>query len=102
MKASVVCMLFASLLLIVLVRDNEGRRLNKNQDVEAIQRKYFNKYDENKDGYVSLHEFRITGSIDGFGEHIDFLFGVLDKDGDNKLNFEEFKEFAPTTEKESK
>ncbi|KAL3890425.1 hypothetical protein ACJMK2_002707, partial [Sinanodonta woodiana] len=67
---------------------NEGRRLNKNQDLEAIQRKYFNKYDENKDGYVNFHEFRIKGSSEGFGEYIDRLFGVIDKDGDKKLSFE--------------
>ncbi|XP_046369694.1 calmodulin-4-like [Haliotis rufescens] len=61
--------------------------------VAARVRRIFDVYDVNKDGYVTQEEFQIIMSKAGqplSQNQIQDLIATCDKDGDGKLNFEEF------------
>ena len=60
---------------------------------EDMLRKAFNLFDIDGNGYITIDELKETLNLN-LNNQLDWkdLVGEVDKDGDNQINFEEFKE----------
>ncbi|KAK3577795.1 hypothetical protein CHS0354_000212 [Potamilus streckersoni] len=92
MKASVVCLLFAILLMCVFPKGNEGYKTKNTGKEERKRLNKFNAYDTDRDGVIDIQELRIKASQEGLGENTDFLFENADKDENGQISYEEFKQ----------
>ncbi|XP_015774623.1 PREDICTED: calmodulin-like [Acropora digitifera] len=95
MKNSLILLFVTTILIVSFVESMPMWRRSDEEDEAASN---FSTADEDKDGLVSLEELKkYMKDSDGSGNQGDMAaklrFGSLDSNGDDVLDFEEFKEF---------